>query len=604
VPPLRVCLLAIALALVSVAVISAQSASPEPNLDEARAFIARAEAEMLDRWIAKERAAWVQATYITHDTDLIAARATAETIASAMRLARESTRFDGLELPPELGRKLELLRRALTLPAPDDPAQRQQLTEIMAAMKGRYGTGEYCPDSGDECLDLGELSRRMASSRDPGEMLELWTGWRTVSPPMRTHFERYVELANQGAHELGHADVGAMWRSKYDMDPDAFAAEVDRLWLQVKPLYDALHCYVRSRLAEAYGEELVALDQPIPAHLLGNMWAQEWSALYPMLAPVGADPGFDLTQLLNAKGIDEREMVRIGERFFVSLGFDPLPATFWERSMFSQPPDRDVVCHASAWDIDFADDLRLKMCIEINAEDFVTVHHELGHNYYYWAYSQQPPLFREGANDGFHEAIGDTLALSITPAYLVQLGLLEREPDASGDIGLLLRQALDRVAFLPFGILVDQYRWRVFSGEIGPDRYNSGWWKLREHYQGVRAPVKRSEADFDPGAKYHVAANVPYTRYFLGHILQYQLHRALCQAADHEGPLHRCSIYGNAEAGARLAAMLAMGQSQPWPDALETVSGQRELDATAILDYYAPLKEWLDRQNRGLTCGW
>ncbi|MFO7262380.1 MAG: M2 family metallopeptidase, partial [bacterium] len=448
------------------------------------------------------------------------------------------------------------------------------------------------------------LSDTLALSRDPDRLLEAWVGWHSISIPMRQDYQRFVELVNEGARGLGFADAGAMWRSGYDMPPDEFAAEVDRLWSQVKPLYDALHCHVRAKLGEYYGFDLVPQDGPIPAHLLGNMWAQAWGNIYELVAPPSSDPGYDLTEVLQSRQIDAKEMVRYGERFFTSLGFDPLPETFWTRSLFTKPADRDVVCHASAWNIDAVEDLRIKMCIQPTAEDFQTIHHELGHNFYQRAYNKQPFLFRSGANDGFHEAVGDAVALSVTPRYLVQVGLIDREPDPSGDLGLLMRDALEKVAFLPFGLVVDQWRWKVFSGEIGPEEYNRAWWELREKYQGVAPPVERTEEHFDPGAKYHVPANVPYTRYFLAHILQFQFHRALCQAAGYSGPLHRCSIYGNREAGRRLQAMLELGQSRPWPEALEVLTGQREMDATAILDYFAPLKAWLDEQNRGRTCGW
>ena len=429
-------------------------------------------------------------------------------------------------------------------------------------------------------------------------------GWRTVSAPMREEFQRYAALANQGAQELGYDDFGAFWRSKYDMAPDAFATEVDRLWKQVEPFYKALHCHVRAKLAEHYGTDVVDPEGPIPAHLLGNMWSQSWSNIYDLVAPEGGDPGYDLTDLLREKGLDEREMVRYGERFFTSLGFEPLPETFWERSLFTQPSDRDVVCHASAWDLDWEDDLRIKMCIQINAEDFQTIHHELGHNFYQRAYNHLSLLYRDSANDGFHEAVGDTIALSVTPKYLVDLEMLEAEPEMSADLGLMLRQALDKIAFLPFGLLVDQWRWKVFSGEIKPENYNASWWELREKYQGLKPPTERSEADFDPGAKYHVASNVSYTRYFLAHILQFQFHRALCETAGAEGPLNRCSIYGSKEAGKQLEDMLAMGLSRPWPDAMEALTGRREMDGTAIIDYFAPLASWLEEQNAGRQCGW
>ena len=581
------------------------SADSEPlTVQGAERFMQRAEAELLDRWKASEQAAWVRSTHITVDTQAIESAAKAQMMETTTRLALEATRFDDVDLPTDLRRKFMQLKTSLPAVAPDDPAKRDELAQITSRMESRYGAGKYCRDD-DTCLALDpDLTHIMSKSRDAEALLDAWTGWRTVSPPMRQDYIRFVELSNQGAQAFGFSDLGEMWRSGYDMDPDAFAQEVDRLWEQVSPLYEALHCHVRAELNGHYGSDVVPLDQPIPAHLLGNMWSQSWNNIYDLVGPASADPGYDTGALLAAKGVDPVGMVRYGERFFSSLGFEPLPATFWERSQFTKPRDRDVVCHASAWDLDWVDDLRIKMCIQVNAEDFVTIHHELGHNYYQRAYNRLSPLQMNSANDGFHEGVGDTVALSITPAYLKQVGLLDRMPPTDGDIGLLMKMALDKVAFLPFGLLVDQWRWKVFSGEIPPDRYNTGWWELRTKYQGIRPPLARDENDFDPGAKYHVPANTPYTRYFLAHILQFQFHRSLCATAGYDGPLHHCSIYDNAEAGARLKAMLEMGASRPWPDALEAISGQREMDATAIVDYFAPLMSWLEQQNRGRSCGW
>jgi peptidyl-dipeptidase A len=453
-------------------------------------------------------------------------------------------------------------------------------------------------------MDIGAIGDRLATSRDPKELTELWEGWHAIAKPIRPKYERFVTLANEGAKEIGFADLGALWRSGYDMPPADFAKEMDRLFQQVKPLYDALHCYVRRRLAEKYGADLVPPGKPIPVQLLGNLWAQQWGNVYDLVAPPSGDAGYDLTKLLEAKKIDAKALVGYGEGFFKSLGFAPLPTSFWERSQFIKPKDRDVVCHASAWDIDWKDDLRLKMCIRVNDDDFVTVHHELGHNFYQRAYNKQSPLFAQGANDGFHEGIGDAIALSATPAYLVKIGLLDKVPAGNDELNYLMKLALDKVAFLPFGLFVDQWRWKVFSGEITPANYNKAWWDLKLKYQGVVPPSPRSEADFDPGAKYHVAANTPYSRYFLAAILQFQFHRALCKEAGFTGPLYQCSIYGSEKAGAKFAKMLAMGTSQPWPDELAALSGERAMDATAILDYFAPLKKWLDEQNKGQVCGW
>ena len=575
------------------------------RVQEAEAFVEQAEARLSTLWVTAGRAAWVQANFITDDTTAIAADAQTEVLGLTMELATGAARFDDVELPDDLRRKLLLLKTSITLAAPADPELQAELSNITTSMASTYGKGVYCPDSNDEeCLDLTRLERIMAESRNTDELLDVWKGWRTISPPMRSHYQRFVELGNAGARDLGFADLGEMWRSGYDMPPNEFVEEVDRLWEQVSPFYDALQCHVRASLADEYGSAVVPLNEPIPAHLLGNMWSQSWANIYDLVGPAESDPGYNLTELLRAKGVDELEMVRYGERFFSSLGFDPLPDTFWQRSLFIKPADRDVVCHASAWDIDLESDVRIKMCIGINEEDFVTIHHELGHNYYQRAYSQQPILFHEGANDGFHEGIGDTIALSITPEYLVKVGLLDGAPPPEKDLGLLMRLALDKIAFLPFGLLVDQWRWKVFSGEIPPEEYNSGWWALREQYQGIRPPVGRSEADFDPGAKFHIPANTPYTRYFLARILQFQFHRALCEAAGFDGPLHRCSIYDSKDAGTKLVSMLEKGASQPWPEALEAITGRREMDATAILDYFAPLKAWLDEQNQGRTCGW
>jgi peptidyl-dipeptidase A len=579
------------------------AADPKATPEEARKFIRDAEQKLLTLSVDGARADWVKSTYITDDTEAIAAQLDERAIAATVVYAKQSTRFDGLKLDAETARKIKLLKLSLTIATPNDPKESEELTRIVASMEGTYGKGKYCPSGPDSCKDLEDLSRIIAESRDPKVLLDAWTGWHAIAKPIRKDFVRYVELANKGARQLGFKDNGAMWRSKYDMTPDEFAKELDRLWEQVKPLYLSLHAYVRARLHEKYGDAVPA-NGAIPAHLLGNMWAQDWSNIYPLLAPKNADPGFDLTELLKKRNTDWKQMVKYGESFFLSLGFAPLPQTFWERSLFVKPRDRDVVCHASAWDVDNVEDLRLKMCLQITGEDFLTVHHELGHNFYQRAYSKLDPSFRDSANDGFHEAVGDTIALSITPEYLVKIGLLDRAPDAGNDIGLLLHKALEKIAFLPFGLVIDQWRWKVFSGEITPEQYNQSWWQLRQKYQGIAPPVDRGESDFDPAAKYHVAGNVPYMRYFLADILQFQFHRSLSQAAGCTGPLNRCSIYGNQAAGARLNAMLEMGQSRPWQEALEKMSGTRQMDATAIRDYFAPLQKWLDQQNQGKPVGW
>ena len=581
------------------------TAGPAPTVADAERFISQAEKELLDLWIKNSRASWVAENFITDDTEAISADAGAAVRAATRDLARQARRYEGLPLPANVARKFKLLKLSVDIPAPRDPAALAELSKIAVSLDSDYGKGTWCADDRPEnCKQLPDIEKILAASRDPQELLKAWKGWHAIAPPMRQRYARLVDLANQGAKGMGFDDVGVMWRSGYDMQPDDFARELDRLWEQVRPLYVSLHAYVRWKLAEQYGKDLVREDQPIPAHLLGNMWAQDWTNIYPLVAPSNATSGPDITAALRAKNVDAKGMVRYAEGFFTSLGFAPLPASFWERSLFTKPRDREVVCHASAWDSDFQDDLRIKACLSPTAEDFVVVHHELGHNFYQRAYDNLPPLFRNSANDGFHEAIGDMAALSVTPEYLKQVGLIDSVSPPSADIGLLLNRALDRLVLLPFTLVVDEWRWEVFSGKIKPVDYNKSWWELKKKYQGVAPPVARTEADFDPGAKYHVAGNVPYARYFLMIVLQYQFHRALCKEAGYAGPLHRCTIYGNKAAGAKLARMLAMGASRPWPDALEALTGQRQMDASAIVDYYAPLKKWLDEQNAGHKVGW
>ncbi len=595
----------ISLAIFCVSVSACGRRTPAPTAADADAFLARVNTTMLELGTAAGQAGWVYSTYITDDTEALNAKANQKYIEAIAAYAKEAAKFNNVTVSPDARRQLDLLKVSLVLVTPDNAAEAAELTTIAAGLEGTYGKGKWCADPAkpDQCLDIEQITEIMATSRDAARLRQVWEGWHTIASPMRKDYTRFVELGNKGARELGFADTGAMWRLKYDMPADDFTKELDRLWEQVKPLYLSLHAYVRMKLHDKYGD-VVPASGPIPAHLLGNIWAQDWSNVYPIVSTGSADPGFSLTDILTRRKASAVDMVKMGERFYTSLGLAPMPDTFWTRSLFTKPKDRDVVCHASAWDIDYADDLRIKMCIDATGEDFSTIHHELGHNYYQRAYKTLPTIYRDSANDGFHEAIGDTIALSVTPEYLVKIGLLDQAPDESRDLGLLMARALEKVSFLPFSLLVDQWRWQVFSGQITPADYNNAWWALRLKYQGVAPASARGEEFFDAGAKYHVPGNTPYTRYFLAHILQFQFHRELAKTAGCASPLHRCSIYGSAAAGQRLDAMLKMGASKPWPDALEALTGSRQMDATAIVDYFAPLKTWLDAQLKGKPVGW
>lgn len=585
----------------------ALAADPVPTAAQADKFVADAEKAFFDFSIYNGQVQWINNTYITDDTDAVAAKVGAEGTEMAVKYAAEAARYmQAPGLSADTKRKLDMLRGGLVLPAPGTPEAARELNEIATRLNSTYGKGKGTLNGAP--INGSDIEAEMGTNRNPEQLKEMWASWHNnVGSPMRGDYARLVEIANQGARDLGYADVGAMWRSGYDMPADDFAKLTDKLWAQVKPLYDQLHCYTRTKLNTTYGDAVQPKTGPIRADLLGNMWAQEWGDIYPLVAPKGAgDIGYDIGDLLKAKGYDPMKMVKTGEGFFSSLGFDPLPETFFTRSQITKPADREVVCHASAWNINNVDDLRIKMCTKVNSGDFVTIHHELGHNYYQRAYNKQSFLYLNGANDGFHEAIGDAVALSITPEYLVQIGLLDKAqvPSADKDLGLLLRQAMDKVAFLPFGLLVDKWRWGVFNGSISPDRYNQGWTDLRLQYQGIIPPVARSEANFDAGAKYHIPGNTPYTRYFLARILQFQFYKAACDIAKWKGPLHRCSFYGNKEVGKRLNAMLEMGASKPWPDALQAFTGTREMDGTAMIAYFKPLMTWLQKQNKGKSCGW
>ncbi len=586
-----------------------QDASQEPAADAAPTetadeFVARANAELkeLNREIGATN--WVRATYITEDTAILASAASEKYSAWHGKMVEQALQYEGQDLDPSTRRALELLKLGTSAPAPNDAAKRKELAEIRTDMTGKYGAGKYCRSDND-CMSGSELEQAMRDARDYDELLEYWTGWREVAVPMREQYARFVELANEGANELGYSDLGEMWKSNYDMTPAEFEAESAKLWEQVKPLYDELHCHVRAKLGEAYGEDKVPQDGPIPAHLLGNMWAQQWSALYDLLEPYPGVGDIDVDSTLKTKNFSPQEMTRSAENFYVSLGMPRLPDTFWERSQFTKPQDREVVCHASAWGLDGGNDLRIKMCINQTYDDLRVIYHELGHNYYQGAYKDQPPLFQGGAHGGFHEAIGDTVTLSMTPGYLAEVGLVNSaDDDERAIINRQMQMALDKIAFLPFGKLVDEWRWGVYSGAITPENYNQAWWDMRQKYQGIAPVVERTEAHFDPGSKYHVPANVSYTRYFLAHVLMFQFQRTLCDIAGYEGDLHACSVYGSKEAGDKFYAMMAAGASQPWQDTLEVMTGTREMDATAIIDYFAPLMGYLKEQNAERSCGW
>ena len=599
--------------LLSIVVISSCSSQQAPALNESdvEAFLERVELEDKTLGPVASSAYWLQANFITYDSQKVVADYGKRFQLLALERARQASTFDDVEVSNENRRKLNLIKNSFVMPSPLDDNLAGEIANIMAELDAMYGAGQHCFGEGD-CYDLEAFEGVIDNSRDPDELLKAWEGWRNIGTPMKDKYLRMVEIGNLGAKDLGYEGLTDLWFSQYDMPAEEFLAETDRVWDELKPLYDALHCHVRSELSEHYGEEVVSKEGVLPAHVLGNMWGQSWANVYDLVYTPdnpNASNGIDLTKILEEKNIDEIEMTKIAENFFISLGFQPLPDTFWERSLFVKPQDRSVVCHASAWNLDAdANDLRIKMCIERNAEDFSTIHHELGHIFYYQAYNNtQPSVFQSGANDGFHEAVGDLLSLSITPEYYNKIGLISEAEakDATSDpISLLMQQALQGVVSVPWTLMLDKWRAGVFSGETSESQLNDSWWELREYYQGIGAPRERGEDAFDPGAKYHIPGNTPYTRYYLAQILQYQFHESLCNQMGFEGPLHECSIYDNELAGKKLRAMLSLGQSQEWQVALEALTGTQTLSGKSMLNYYQPLKDWLDVKNANRACGW
>jgi peptidyl-dipeptidase A len=585
--------------------------TPALNESDVETFLERVELEDKTLGPVASSAYWLQANFITYDSQKVVADYGKRFQLLALERARQASTFDDVEVSEENRRKLNLIKNSFVMPSPLDDTLAGEIANIMAELDAMYGAGQHCFGEGD-CYDLEAFEGVIDNSRDPDELLKAWEGWRNIGTPMKDKYLRMVEIGNLGAKDLGYEGLTDLWFSQYDMPAEEFLAETDRVWDELKPLYDALHCHVRSELSEHYGEEVVSKEGVLPAHVLGNMWGQSWANVYDLVYTPdnpNASSGIDLTKILEEKNIDEIEMTKIAENFFISLGFQPLPDTFWERSLFVKPQDRSVVCHASAWNLDAdANDLRIKMCIERNAEDFSTIHHELGHIFYYQAYnSTQPSVFQSGANDGFHEAVGDLLSLSITPEYYNKIGLISEAEakDATSDpISLLMQQALQGVVSVPWTLMLDKWRAGVFSGETSESQLNDSWWELREYYQGIGVPRERGADAFDPGAKYHIPGNTPYTRYYLAQILQYQFHESLCNQMGFEGPLHECSIYDNELAGKKLRAMLSLGQSQEWQVALEALTGTRSLSGKSMLNYYKPLKDWLDVQNTDRTCGW
>ena len=572
---------------------------------EALAFLTRAEQEIAQADEANQRARWVNQTYLTEDTTWLSARANESFTALQMRLSREAAAFKGPKLAPTTLRRLSLLTLAIRSPSPPDAGEGREWADVQAGLVSDYNR-HYVADGERRLGSYGEVRRAMETTDDPAALQQLWVKWHAVGQGLEPAYQRFVELSRVGAKSLGFADVGEIWRAAYDMPPDAMAGDVERLWADIKPLYVQLHCYTRAKLAAAYGTGVQPSDGPIRIELTRNPMGMYWVGAYDRIATDFPAPSYDLDTILESRRPTGRAMAEYADRFWTSMGLPAMPASFWAQSMFDKPRDREVVCPGSVSIVHGPDDVRLKMCAGANAVDFTTVHHEVGHAVYALAYRDQPYLFRASANDAFHEAVADLGALSITPSYLQRIGLIDssQAPGSDQDLGLLMRMALQRVTFMPFSVIVDKWRWKVFSGQIPPERYDGAWWDLVARYQGLSPMETRREGSFDIASLPHVTSNVSYIRYFYAYLLEFQLFKAACDSAGWKGPLHRCTLYGDQLAGSHLKTMLAMGASRPWQDALAVGAGTAQVSADGMLAYFRPLREFLERENAGRQCGW
>ncbi|XP_072417140.1 angiotensin-converting enzyme isoform X2 [Chiloscyllium punctatum] len=573
---------------------------------EAQEFVTNYDKVTEKVWYDYTEVSWTYNTNITEHNNKVMLEKSLEMSNHSLLYGIDARKFDYTDFQnPELKRILKKLSDIERAALPEEEVK--EYNNVLSEMETTYSVAKVCRTNGT-CHPLDpDLTEIMATSNDYNELLFAWKGWRDASgKKMRTNFERYVALSNKAARLNGHADTGAFWRSLYDSK--TFEADLENIYNELKPLYLNLHAYVRRALHNKYGDKYVNLKGPIPAHLLGNMWAQSWNNVFKLLIPYPSASHVDATPQMIAQGWTPIKMFHESDQFFTSLGLIPMPKEFWDKSMLVKPADREVVCHASAWDFFNKKDFRIKQCTVVNMEDLITVHHEMGHVQYFLQYKDQHISFRDGANPGFHEAIGDVMALSVsTPKHLHSIGLLDKvENNKESDINYLMSIALDKIAFLPFSYLMDQWRWKVFDGRIPEDVYNQEWWNLRLKYQGVCPPVARSEEDFDPGAKFHIPSSVPYVRYFVSFIIQFQFHESLCKAAGQTGPLYKCDIYKSKAAGKLIGDAMKLGSSKPWPVAMKMITGNSSMSASSLLKYFQPLTEWLTEENKKQkeTLGW
>ncbi|UYV73685.1 hypothetical protein LAZ67_11000346 [Cordylochernes scorpioides] len=409
-----------------------------------------------------------------------------------------------------------------------------------------------------------DLTRIFASSRNAEDLKKYWVGWRyATGKKIRSQYVKFVEQSNEVARANGFNDRGELWREPYESL--TYEDDMAEQWEILRPFYLEMHAYVRMKLVKLYGEEVVKPDGPIPAHLL--------------------------------------DVKDFGE-LFTSMGMKRMTPEFLHYSVLEKQEAEAMKCYTLAGTMCAEDDFCLLHCTVPTQEDLALVHHMMGNIQYFQHYANQPFALQWGANPSFHEAIGEVMELSVvTPTHLHKIGFLDKVENDTDEINFLMFMALEKIAFLPFSYLIDLWRWDVFRGSV--NKLNDRWWQLRLQYQGLCPPVRRSETDFDPGAKNHVPGDTPQIRHFFSYILQFQLQELLCREAGHVGPLHTCDIYGSHAAGDKLAGLLRLGSSMPWQDALARMTGgSGKLDARPLLNYFAPLRRHIRESLGNSTVGW
>ncbi len=542
-------------------------------------------------------AEWESNTHIVEGDTTNAARTRRanEALAAFVGSAENIERIRGyLERRSELTPLQERQLRAMLYEAAESPGTIPDVVSERIAAEAEQSEnlfGFTFRLRGEE-ITPNEIDALLRTSNDLDERLAVWEASKEVGPALKPGLLKLRDLRNQTVQALGYDDFFTYQVSDYGMSTFDMLTLTEQMVTQLRPLYREIHTWVRYELADRYH---APVPQLIPAHWLPNRWAQDWGALVTV-------EGLDVTAALGERSPEW--IVRQGEAFYKSLGFDPLPESFYERSsLYPLPPGADYKknTHASAWHMDLGSDMRSLMSVETNREWWETTLHELGHIYYYQSYTRRevPLMLRGGANRAYHEGIGSLMGLaSLQRSFLVNQGLAPEDAEVD-QVAQLLQEALNYVVFIPFSAgAMTRFEHALYVEDLSPDRFNAKWWELVRLYQGVAPPAPRGEFYADALTKTHIN-NDPgqYYDYALSNALLFQLHNHIAQNILGQDP-HDTDYWGSEEVGKFLYELMAPGASRPWREVLQETTGQ-QLNAQAMIEYFQPLYEWLVQQNRG-----